>query len=376
MILKNTQRGSAKYGGQKEILRYLAKKIDFAEPIPKYYQLKKGLASWIMEKRLKAGEEIPSSYLLAEQFGITRVTANKVLDELERENLVYRSQGRGTFAKGADVPPSSEQMVGLIMATSGHLWGPLSHNLITKLRDYGYLCVTADFPPHDSPPSEECIKHLNRLTQMKPACLIIYGVSRFPFQILNGFSGRTIFITAFEGETDYRADYVLSDYFRGGKIVADHFLSLKHRRIIFYTHPVLPHHKSQLQVIAGLRSSLKKAGLPDKNLIIIEEDTTVLAKAIEESRKPVAVFCDGDYLARSVYDIAKSLKLKIPSQISVVGYYNTPWAEMLDPHLTSVSIEEAKIAEVTVRKIIEKKTEEKILVPPSLVIRDSCGGKK
>lgn len=376
MLLPNFGKGTAKHGVHKEIMDYLVKKVDFAEPIPKYYQLKTGLKSWIKEKGLKTGESIPSSYLLSERFGITRVTANKVLDELEKEGIVYRSQGRGTFVKKQEAGVSSGQMAGLMMATHGHLWGQLSHNIIARLRDYGYFCVAADVPLYDKPPSEGCIRHLKRLVSMKPAGLIIWGSSRFPFQILDGFSGRVVFIVEFEGKSSPRADYVLSDYLEGGKMVANHFLSLGYEEIVFYTHPVLPHHKSQLQVISGLRSSLEKNGLPDKNLIIIEENRTALARTIEKRKKPVAVLCDGDHMARPVYDIAKRLNLKIPSRISVVGYYNTPWTEVMDPHLTSISIQEEKITETAVRKIAGENRPEKVLIAPSLVIRDSCGGRK
>lgn len=86
------------------LLGGLGREFTYEEPIPKYYQLKKIIKSHILAGKLKPREEILSAYMLTEKFAITRVTANKALDELEREGLVTRVQGKGTaVTPGTDI---------------------------------------------------------------------------------------------------------------------------------------------------------------------------------------------------------------------------------------------------------------------------------
>ena len=64
-------------------------------PTPKYFQLeellRKQLANW------KTNRPIPTEFELCEKYEVSRTTVRKALDDLEREGLLYRVQGIGTF---------------------------------------------------------------------------------------------------------------------------------------------------------------------------------------------------------------------------------------------------------------------------------------
>ncbi len=49
---------------------------------------------------LREGEAIPSESALAKQYGVSRMTARRAVDELEREGYVFRIQGAGSFPTG------------------------------------------------------------------------------------------------------------------------------------------------------------------------------------------------------------------------------------------------------------------------------------
>ncbi|WP_103063596.1 GntR family transcriptional regulator [Actinomyces qiguomingii] len=47
---------------------------------------------------------LPSEMQLCERYGVSRITVRRALDELERADIIYRKQGKGTFIKGAPTP--------------------------------------------------------------------------------------------------------------------------------------------------------------------------------------------------------------------------------------------------------------------------------
>jgi GntR family transcriptional regulator len=74
---------------------------------PIYLQLERFLRTAIQEGRLGDNEALPPERDLAAHYGISRITVRKALAELEREGLVVRRRGMGTFvAKAVDAPQS------------------------------------------------------------------------------------------------------------------------------------------------------------------------------------------------------------------------------------------------------------------------------
>ncbi|NRD76882.1 GntR family transcriptional regulator [Bacillus sp. BRMEA1] len=67
------------------------------EAIPFYKQLKEKIMDDIEMGKLKHGDKLPSERELAEQYGISRMTARHTLSILEREGVVERRVGAGTF---------------------------------------------------------------------------------------------------------------------------------------------------------------------------------------------------------------------------------------------------------------------------------------
>src|SRR5688572_26453224 len=62
------------------------------------------LRARIVGGELPLGEQLPSYVALAAQFGVAPLTVRQVLAQLEREGLVSREQGRGTYVRAPAVP--------------------------------------------------------------------------------------------------------------------------------------------------------------------------------------------------------------------------------------------------------------------------------
>lgn len=69
-----------------------------AADAPPYHRVKHYLKAALSEGRWRPGELMPSESALVAQFGVSRMTVNRALRELQAEGLVERVQGVGTFA--------------------------------------------------------------------------------------------------------------------------------------------------------------------------------------------------------------------------------------------------------------------------------------
>ncbi|WP_163536318.1 LacI family DNA-binding transcriptional regulator [Gracilibacillus sp. YIM 98692] len=138
---------------------------------------------------------------------------------------------------------------------------------------------------------------------------------------------------------------------------------------------------------------LRKEGfmkaLNQNNLKLLDKDIltmipTVLSsqevfkKKIDQRRDdlPTAVFCESDYMAISFIKSLSEVGLKIPNDVSVVGFDDIQEAKILTPELSSISVDKEKMATLAVDKIIElmnnpQQTRVKYIVDTELIVRNS-----
>jgi GntR family transcriptional regulator len=75
--------------------------LSAAAPGTLYQQIVDGLKREISEGRLAPGSPLPSFRVLAEELLVSLITVKRAYEELEREGIVYRRQGLGTFVADA-----------------------------------------------------------------------------------------------------------------------------------------------------------------------------------------------------------------------------------------------------------------------------------
>ncbi|MBU5214198.1 GntR family transcriptional regulator [Heyndrickxia oleronia] len=65
--------------------------------VPLYYQLMDILMGKIEQGELKEHDRLPSERELCEQYNVSRTTVRQTMQELEKEGLIYKEHGKGTF---------------------------------------------------------------------------------------------------------------------------------------------------------------------------------------------------------------------------------------------------------------------------------------
>jgi LacI family transcriptional regulator len=137
----------------------------------------------------------------------------------------------------------------------------------------------------------------------------------------------------------FDADSVTTDEEQGARLVAEHLLSLGHRRIAHFGDVGLETYSWAQQRRRFFEKQL--AAVPGTSCITIEKakeaNGVELAKMIlTKKNRPTAIYAATDILARYVYLAAAELKLRIPQDVSVVGFADLDFAPLMLPPLTSV----------------------------------------
>ncbi len=174
---------------------------------------------------------------------------------------------------------------------------------------------------------------------------------------------------------------VLSTNFHGVEAAMGHLLALGHRRIGFIGGRPDLHGANRRR--EGYCHSLRSYGLPvDENLIGMGNFERIPAREcalqlLRLSPPVTAIMAANDEMAFGVYDAARELNLRIPDDLSVIGFDNVPDAGLAEPPLTTVdqSIEQMGVlaAEVVIKLIAGQPPAQLVhKVPTRLVIRQSC----
>ncbi|OLS39066.1 LacI family DNA-binding transcriptional regulator [Bacillus sp. MRMR6] len=92
---------------------------------------------------------------------------------------------------------------------------------------------------------------------------------------------------------------------------------------------------------------------------------------------PTALFCETDYMAISVIKSFTELGIKVPVDISIIGFDNIFESRVITPELTTIHVKKDKIASLAVEKLIrqiETNDEDKIklLIDTEIIERNSC----
>ena len=170
---------------------------------------------------------------------------------------------------------------------------------------------------------------------------------------------------------------IVIDDFEGGKLTAQHLLSLGHDTFAFVGD--FSDYQNIYRRYEGFSEVLLKAG---KEIIIYKTDLTrkggqKIAKKIFNS-KATAVFCSNDLIAVGIYEQAHLDGLHLPKDLSITGFDDISFAEILFPKLTTIKqpLEEiSKIAVSNLLKMIQNSdfSFDTLVLPVKLVVRDSTG---
>lgn len=125
---------------------------------------------------------------------------------------------------------------------------------------------------------------------------------------------------------------------------------------------------------AGYTQAMKDYDLAKYNKSIIEISSTIHSgkalakKLLKKKQLPDGIFCSGDTIALGVIQELKSKGIKIPEEISVVGFGNEPFTELLELSITSVDQSPYQMGTAAAKVLLEQITNPEITIEKKVVL--------
>lgn len=171
-----------------------------------------------------------------------------------------------------------------------------------------------------------------------------------------------------------------TDNVGGARLAVDHLIKLGRRRIAFLGVPDLPEVSLRRE---GYRRALEAAGIAEDPALsapahFTTETAYETARAlIDSGARFDAVFAASDVIAMAAIQALGAAGLRVPEDVSVVGFDDIAMAARASPPLTTIRQDLNRGAQTLVDLLFRRMAGEETpsaTLPPTLVVRGSCGG--
>lgn len=353
-------------------------------------QLKQQIGWFIASGELKPGDILPSVRQAAAHLHINLHTVRHAYQKLEADSLVETRQGWGTrvlpydlqrVAQLANALPS--HTVGVIIPS---LTNPFYHAFLqgveaaaSQARTMLFMCVT-----HDDP--GEARRYYAQLASKNVDGILLASQDDRPFLPPEGAhagqGGTSLPLVTVDWPAS--AGYAVSlNLESAGYQATRHLLEHGHRRVGLITYLLgIPNVQP---VNRGYQRALQEAGVdgnPDWIAAVPGFDTRAGAeggqKLLALRQPPSAIFAITDLLAIGAMGVIQQAGLQVPRDVALAGFNDIPLAGLVNPPLTTVSAPAAQMG-LEAMKMLQslmagkRPLRQHLLLPTSLVIRQSCG---
>jgi GntR family transcriptional regulator of arabinose operon len=354
-------------------------------------QLVAYLRARINDGTLPPGAQLPPELALVRDHNMSRNTVRQALGTLVHEGLLERVQGRGTFVRNARTsaaPSTFEKRIGVVLTYSDdQLNMELLIGIDQAAKSRGYQ---VSFSYSEERPSQQA-RDVERLRSDHVAGMIIFPLSNETDNpiVAHLQSDDVPIVLVDRYLSDRLTDCVVADNFAGGYRATEHLLILGHTRIAFF---FLCNADLRTTSVRdrwqGYRAALHDHGVPyDQRLIVADPGKSIVAdddsfaRYIGGPERPSAICLVNDIQAPVLFNVAHRLGLRIPDDLAVVGFDDLSFAAHLHPPLTTVAQPRKEIGSRAALLLIDriegdKEPAKHIVLPSTLVVRESCGARQ
>ena len=332
------------------------------------------------------GVPLPSEEAMVRKYGVSRITAVRVMDELRKRGLVYRKRGSGTFA--TRMARSEAGRIGLILPSLSfsEIFPQICQALMHFAQQDGYSLVLGDITSSNpNKRAHEACNVARRFAEEGVAGVIFQPFAflskseRVTKEILTFLSDSNIPVVLIDRNTEAGVaasayDFVGIDNLNAGRELGMHLAAQGVKRACFLMRP------NCASVIRDRYDGVKSAlgGCMAKSSIIVAEpdDRKTLRPLFAKKNRPDAVVCESDYVAAQFNNTLASFGLSVPDDILLAGFDDVRCAVSATPNLTTIHQPCDDIARMAYQALRERMRDatlpvRRILLPAPLVVRDS-----
>lgn len=172
------------------------------------------------------------------------------------------------------------------------------------------------------------------------------------------------------------------DYLSGIRQAVQHLAALRHERIAFISGPL--HLQTAVARRVAFQNAMGEIGAPVIPDLLLEGDHTIeagmsaFADLLAHRTRPTAILCSNDMTALGVMRKSHEQGIRIPNDLSLVGFDDIRLAQFVSPPLTTVQMSQSELAQLAFRALLTEVGREspapagtEYVLRTSLVLRDS-----
>ena len=321
---------------------------------------------------------------IAREAGTSPSTASRALNgrgyvsEAARDRLLAVADRLGYVpnASARTLKQQRSRVVGVVVSDLGNqFYATLAAGIEQVLREADYqMMVLGD----NSEASEE-VEGARTFLAMRAPGVIMTPVGGDASELLRRQGVAVVEVDRRLADVD--CDAVVIDNERGGREATLHLAGLGHRRIALLG--VETDWTSDAGRLKGYRTGLRTASLPfDRRLVaripLHSPDTEARIEALLDEGAPTGIFAANNTLAEQVWRVLRRRGMRIPGDVSLVGFDDVPWMEMVEPGITVVEQPTLELGRRAARLLLRRLNGPTLppaveILQPRLVVRGSTG---
>jgi LacI family transcriptional regulator len=269
------------------------------------------------------------------------------------------------------------RVVGFVVPDiSSLLFPPILEGIEDTLLKMGYMTIIAN----TANDADRYRSVLSGMTERQVDGLII-AAATLPDPILDEwFLGRTPIVLINRTDESGRAPAVLNDDLRGIGLAVRHLASLGHTRIAHVAGP--SRLSTGMMRLRGFNLAVGELSLSDVANTVVEAEAfsreagrTACLNLLAGKPDITAVVAANDLIALGCYDTFRERGVDCPGDISITGYNDAPFMDMVRPALTTVQIQQREMGAEAARLLLARMQGQDVaadvLLRPKLVVRGS-----
>lgn len=368
-----------------------------SRPVVLYAQIEERIRAEIAREDLKPGARLPTEAGMCERFKVSRSTIRQALNRLEVDGLITRTRGKGTFLRKSstvisDVPTYRSTMDASVTSAPHKVLGlvfcarsdTLQMSILlgveraAKSRGYG---IMFGYSGEDMRAEQREIERLLRIGADGVIVMPVSNVTSTPgVQMLQEHKTPAVLVDRYL--TDLDTSYVVSDGFNGTYRLTEHLIILGYQSIVFINSGKEWITTSSVgDRFSGFRKALEDYGMPSEQtapLSINVNSTDEVRDLLAQGSRSLAIVAVHDAVAISLMRTAAGIGLRAALDYAVVGFDDLPDASHLPVPLTTVLQPRYDLGFKSGHLLMDKiegreVTDDKLVLPVSLMIRESCG---
>jgi DNA-binding LacI/PurR family transcriptional regulator len=345
-----------------------------------YLKVAEQIRQEILSGTYKAGKRLPGEPVLAERFGVGRVTIARALDVLEQSNFVFRVRGSGTYIQRDVARGTVRLTIGYLVHDVDALRGQPSgvtletaHQYIEELGHTVRLLTRSEMFASGEPAA-----NLRRMVRSGALNGLIASYALSPDHA-DAIHEVLPVVWVINDYLPNGALNVAIDFTRGYFSATRHLLDLGHRKIGLLGGN--PDRSVGYRAWQAYRLALQMAGLdpdcqPVRQCGFDPQHCRSCAETmLREHPGMTGMVCIDDMAAIAAIEAAGQLGRSVPRDFSVVGCNDFPLASHAGPPLTTLHIDFVRVGRLAVDlllgRIFGRAAMSRIYVQPELIVRDS-----